>query len=325
MEASNSSTSILRDNNNLTIEKKLESFSSNKIEKPVLIQKVQDLVNYFNLKNLEPVQNTFQNTATGYNPIPLVTRNGKVFVPQSSVNVPSYPVRCRGDIILKPTRIGTHPKTHIELPADNLHMRSKQCVKYDSKNTATKQRSNGVFTDNIRVETDEFSLQNKNVQKTFPAEAFSKNLKKVLNDVLGSSNVKAPTECIINKPKTFVKRIGSGDECKNTASLYLPPRAFGCGPTEHMAERYINSNKKPGDSSFLHANIFKLPTNQLPPFSKKTITFSKSDGNIESIECVKKIGGSDESFRKKSHYLPFDSKPRPHVAFKRPFSTDKKK
>lgn len=332
-ESSNSSSSILKDTN-LTIQKKLDMFPFQKTEKPVLIQKVQDLVNYFSLKNSEPVANT----SAGFNPVPLTTRNGKVFVPQSSVDVPSYSANKGRDILVKPTRVGVgaHSKTQMRLPASNIHIHasSKQSVHYGSKKQSDRNVPTGFETN----EAHETLLQSKSIHKTFPAETFSKNLKQVVEDVLGSSKVKTTKECVINKPKIFVKRTGSGDQCKssdlNTASFYLPPRAFGCGPTESInklstKERYINPNssqyEKTFSASLVRGNIFKFSANPLPPFSKKSIFFSKSDGSIESKECVRKIGGSDESFRKKSNYLPFDSKPRPHLAFKRPFKTDKKK
>lgn len=171
-----------------------------------------------------------------------------------------------------------------------------------------------------RITTKAEKPENLNSEITFPSEAFKRNLEKVVVEVLGKSTVKNSNECVINKPKTFMRRVnvGSGEQVLNSPSFYLPPRTFGCGTTK-------NSSPVPKDEVW-HAptprpsSSFKI---SLPPFTKTTMGFSKSDGDLEDKNMYGKIGGSQESV--KMNVRPWSQFPnkRPNVIPKRSLIVDK--
>lgn len=175
----------------------------------------------------------------------------------------------------------------------------------------------------------------------FSGEVFRKSLQKVVADVLGKSKVNSPRKNIISKPKNFVKRVinGSGEQCTragfNSPSYYLPPRAFGCGPSQYMKETssvqdydYMRSDHSQRHLKTLLAGREHDPNSSrtLPPFWSKPIISSKSDGDIQTSESSKKVGGSQENIKRKIEISPFGIKPfarRPHVARKKSVFIDK--
>uniref|UniRef100_A0A1B6EXS5 UPF3 domain-containing protein n=1 Tax=Cuerna arida TaxID=1464854 RepID=A0A1B6EXS5_9HEMI len=232
------------------------------------------------------------------NVIPMLSSHNKVFVPRSSM------VRAQtiSDIVMKPVRI-----------VPSVSQRPKRGSESNVEKVNTSSKTN------------------------FPGDVFRKNLKKVVDDVLGNSKVKSPKENEINKPKIFMRRVfgGSGEQCTrpgyNSPGFYLPPRAFGCGLGEATSThiKHCGDSKRDGPSprSVQSAPSTKpppvpvFPKKPLPPFSKKPVLLSKSDGDIEKTESVLKLGGSQESLKRKIE--PWLVEAKPHI-LRRPYVTPKK-
>uniref|UniRef100_A0A1B6MEL1 UPF3 domain-containing protein n=1 Tax=Graphocephala atropunctata TaxID=36148 RepID=A0A1B6MEL1_9HEMI len=244
-----------------------------------------------------PYFNESNNIAPCYNAIPILTSRGKVFVPRSSVKR----AQTVSDLVLKPVRI-------------------------DSSVCQKPQRENNVNIEKVKLSSS----------KTFSSDIFRKNLQKVVEDVLGNANVKCPKENEINKPKTFIKRVfgGSGEQCAragyNSPGFYLPPRAFGCGLGEvtNTHVKHYGDSKQDGQcprplqsAPACKGNFHIFSRKPLPPFSKNSIFFSKSDGDIEKTESILKVGGSQEILKRKID--PWMIEGKPHL-LRRPFVSPKK-
>lgn len=175
----------------------------------------------------------------------------------------------------------------------------------------------------------------------FSGEVFRKSLQKVVADVLGKSKVNSPRKNIISKPTSFIKRVinGSGEQCTragfNSPSFYLPPRAFGCGPSQYMKDTsscqdydYLSSahSQRPLKTVPVGREHDSIFSRSLPPFWSKPIISSKSDGDIETSESSNKVGGSQENLKRKIEISSCGIKPfarRPHVARKKSLYIDK--
>lgn len=173
----------------------------------------------------------------------------------------------------------------------------------------------------------------------FSGEVFRKSLQKVVADVLGKSKINSPRKNIISKPKSFIKRVvnGSGEQCTragfNSPSFYLPPRSFGCGPSQYM--KNTSSCQEYDYLSLAHSQRPSVPVGRendpnfsrtLPPFWSKQIISSKSDGDIETSESSNKVGGSQENLKRKIEISSCGMKPfarRPYVARNKSLCIDK--
>ncbi|KAG8273207.1 hypothetical protein J6590_025639 [Homalodisca vitripennis] len=242
--------------------------------------------------------NESNNIAPCCNVIPMLSSRNKVFVPRSSM-VRSQTI---SDIVMKPVRI-----------VPSVCQRPKKVSETNVEKVNTTSKTN------------------------FPAEVFRKNLKKVVDDVLGNAKVKSPKENEINKPKIFMRRVfgGSGEQCTrpgyNSPGFYLPPRAFGCGLGEATSThiKHCGDGKRDGPSprsvqsapSTKPPSVPVFPKKPLPPFSKKPVLLSKSDGDIEKTESVLKLGGSQETLKRKIE--PWVVEVKPHI-LRRPYVTPKK-
>lgn len=173
----------------------------------------------------------------------------------------------------------------------------------------------------------------------FSGDTLKKDLQKVVADVLGKSKVNSPRKNTISKPKDVVKRVinGSGEQCTNaglnSTNFYLPPRAFGCGSSQSM--KSVPSCQHNLSSAHAQRPLIIVPVGKkydhnvsktLPPFWSKTIISSKSDGDIETFESNRKVGGSQENLKRKIAISACGIKTfarRPHVARKTYFHSDK--
>lgn len=181
---------------------------------------------------------------------------------------------------------------------------------------------NTQIRDHRNLERDE-EAKSTSSQTAFSSEALKKNLEKVVTEVLGNSPVKNSKTSVINKPKTFIRRvnIGSGEQCAqpgfNSPNFYLPPRAFGCGSTTiTSSEPKLESIESFHAPSNRFSTALEKPSH---PFFKKDINISKSEEYLKNITSFDKVGGSEESLRPWSQYIIR----RPHVTPKRSFIVEK--
>lgn len=241
----------------------------------------------------------------------------------------------------KPFRHSTrHSTKYSRAPVSKMYSESEMLAYNDQKLYLHKLPKHGSKTvpvsnnENTEINSKFYSSNN------FSGEVFRKSLQKVVADVLGKTKVNSPRKNIISKPKNFIKRVinGSGEQCTragfNSPCFYLPPRAFGCGPSQYMKDTPTYQDYDYLSSAHSQRHLKTVPVGRehdpifsrnLPPFWSKPIISSKSDGDIETSESGKKVGGSQENLKRKIEISSYGIKPfarRPHVARKKSLYID---